>query len=146
MLRNSFSPLRSLYSAGPISRSFVRQPRSIRQNSTLSSITARVNSVVNLSKGLIDKTVFYSKVLAEVGKQVYVKESFAPPTVPQVQALSKQLLTLFSKIPSISPATIVESFQFFTKKNVVLYTAYFIQIIGAFSLGEIIGRRKIVGY
>lgn len=99
--------------------------------------------------GLSNKTIYYSKVAAEVSKTVYAKEGLAPPTIAEftkVYECAVKQAQLFAKDPKASAELIVKNAQGFSKDEILRYICYFIQIVGFFSLGEIIGRRNVVGY
>ncbi|KAK9234956.1 mitochondrial ATP synthase g subunit-domain-containing protein [Lipomyces kononenkoae] len=145
MLRQSVSsPVRSLFSAGPVSRGLFRSQQ-MRQNSTLNGLVARANAAVANVKKLADSGIYWSKVVAEVSKQVYLKESFAPPTLAQFRSTFNgfhgTVLPYFA-----TPEAFISGVKSVTGATVFKFVGYSIQLFGAFSLGEIIGRRKIVGY
>ncbi|KAK9247552.1 mitochondrial ATP synthase g subunit-domain-containing protein [Lipomyces tetrasporus] len=145
MLRQSVSsPVRSMFSAGPISGALYRAQQ-MRQNSTLTGLVAKANAAVSSAKSLADKGVYWSKVIAEVSKQVYLKESFAPPTTAQFQSTYKGLYS--SVLPYFtSPEAFLAALKSINGATLFKFVGYSIQLFGAFSLGEIVGRRKIVGY
>ncbi|KAK9488566.1 mitochondrial ATP synthase g subunit-domain-containing protein [Lipomyces starkeyi] len=145
MLRQSVSsPIRSMFSAGPVSRALFRQQQ-MRQNSTLSSLVAKANAAVASAKKLADKGLYWSKVVAEVSKQVYLRESFAPPTAAQFQSTYNGLYS--SVLPYFtSPEAFLAALKSINGAALFKFVGYGIQLFGAFSLGEIVGRRKIVGY
>lgn len=91
------------------------------------------------------KTLYYSKVVGELSKQVYLKEGLQPPAVSDFKTvytnLYKQALGL-----ALKPKQSLSIFKNVQKDDVVKYGAYGIQLAGLYSLGEVIGRRKVVGY
>lgn len=102
-----------------------------------------------VAAGISEKSVYYSKVAAELSKAVYVKEGLAPPTVAEVTKVYECAVKLsqnFAKDPKAAAELVVKSTQGFSKDELLKYLCYFIQIVGFFSLGEIIGRRNVVGY
>ncbi|KAK9449480.1 mitochondrial ATP synthase g subunit-domain-containing protein [Limtongia smithiae] len=147
MLRQSVSsPLRSLLTAGPFSRVLLRQ-QPLRNNSTVTNAVAKATAAVNTAKATTEEGIYWSKVISEVAKQVYLKEGFTPPTVSQFENTYKSLYEKF--LPFVmSPETLVAQIKAVgvSGPTVLKYTAYTLQILGMFSLGEIIGRRKLVGY
>lgn len=107
-----------------------------------SDIAAKVNA-------LTEKTVYCSKVAIELSKAVYKKEGLAPPSVAEftkVYECAVNQAKLFAKDPKAASEAVVKNAQGFSKDETLRYICYFIQIVGFFSLGEIIGRRNIVGY
>ncbi|CAI8498587.1 unnamed protein product [Pichia kudriavzevii] len=107
------------------------------------------SSLVNKLQTLSEKSIYYAKVTAELSKIVYVKEGLAPPTVAEFtkvyECASKQA-QLFAKDPKAVIELFIKNAKGFNKDEILRYLAYFIQILGFFSLGEIIGRRNVVGY
>lgn len=98
---------------------------------------------------VVSNATYWAKVTAEVSKQVYVKEGLQPPTVAEFQKvadcaskLSAQLL----KDPKAVLETVGKTAQGTSKNEYLKYLAYFVQIVGFFSLGEMVGRRNVVGY
>lgn len=107
-----------------------------------SNIVAKVNT-------LTEKSIYYSKVALELSKAVYKKEGLAPPSIAEFEKVYQCALNqakLLAKDPKVVTETIVKNAQGFSKDETIRYICYFIQIVGFFSLGEIIGRRHIVGY
>lgn len=94
---------------------------------------------------LVSKTIFWTKVVAELGKQVYIKEGLAPPTGPQFKAVFESLKNLgldaFKR-----PRHYLDTVQANSKEYSVKFLVGTVQVLGIFSLGEIIGRRKVIGY
>ncbi|PLW56281.1 hypothetical protein PCANC_04093 [Puccinia coronata f. sp. avenae] len=74
----------------------------------------------------------------EVLKQVYMKENLAPPKVEQVKAAYRELAANASSLLFWRQA--LESGDW---KRLAVYG---IEAVGLFSIGEMIGRRHIVGY
>lgn len=98
---------------------------------------------------LVKTTTYWSKVGLEVAKQVYVKEGFSFPATSEFQNVFKSL-----KDKSVSavkrwsdePHLLIDSIKAINCGHVIKYGSYGVQLAGLFALGEIIGRRKVVGY
>lgn len=101
--------------------------------------------ISNICLALVSKSIFWSKVVVELAKQVYIKEGLAPPTGPQFKSVLETLKTLgldaFKK-----PKYYVDLLQANPKEYSVKFLVGTVQVLGIFSLGEIIGRRKVIGY
>ncbi|KAH3901788.1 related to ATP synthase subunit g, mitochondrial [Saccharomycodes ludwigii] len=108
----------------------------------MSAFITNLTSKIGL---LITKTVYYSKVSAEVAKQVYIKEGLAPPTTTEFQSVFRKLYKEAIELTS-KPKEALVLLKNVTGKDLIKYSAYGIQLAGLYNLGEIIGRRKIVGY
>lgn len=83
--------------------------------------------------------MYNAAVAREFLKQVYIRESLAPPT--SVSSFTSTYSTLFSRARDLNYwRSIAQSGEWATV-GIVGLEAYFI-----FHIGEIIGRRSIVGY
>ncbi|VVT49297.1 uncharacterized protein SAPINGB_P002201 [Magnusiomyces paraingens] len=111
----------------------------VRNASSLASIPAK-------AAGFVNCTIFWAKVVGELAKQVYIKEGLAPPTQAQITSVFE--LIKKSAIEAASrPSAFIESVSQVNKVQVAVKgTVALVQILGLFSLGEIVGRRHVVGY
>lgn len=85
----------------------------------------------------------------QVLKQVYEKEGLAPPKGAEFKKLyqdSVKQTLMFVKDPKRYSTSLLRSAQGFTSSDVVKYSCYFVQLLGCFALGEMVGRGKVVGY
>jgi len=94
-------------------------------------------------ESLIPPTVYYSKVGLEMGKIVFRARSMAPPSLETMQATWKQIYAQ-SKTFELNHA--VQWAQSLTKKDAAAVGVVVAEVIGFFTVGEIIGKRKLVGY
>ncbi|CDO93329.1 unnamed protein product [Kluyveromyces dobzhanskii CBS 2104] len=110
-----------------------------------SKIQSLVSSLTQKTQALLTKTVYYGKVTAELSKQVYTKEGLQPPNFSDFEMvytrLYRQALGYSNK-----PQQVVNMFKNIEKDQAVKVGAIGVQLLGLYSLGEIIGRRNIVGY
>ena len=108
----------------------------------MSAFVSNLSSKINV---LVSKSIYYSKVVGEVAKQVYVKEGLQPPAFADVKSVYS---TLFAKAVyySKNTAEFTPILKNLNKNNYITYGAIGVQLAGLFNLGEIIGRRHIVGY
>lgn len=118
--------------------------------SALKTVTplGRRNASTSVSN-IINNATYWAKVTGEVSKQVYTKEGLQPPSIAEFQKVADcatKLGTQFIKDPKTVLETVSKNAQGTTKNEYLRYLAYFIQIVGFFSVGEIIGRRNVVGY
>lgn len=116
-----------------------------------------MSAIVNKATGLITRlteksvqatnaAVYWGKVGAEVGKIVYKQEGLAPPTSKQFLEVYQKALK-FIKSPKDQQALLEKASQFKVTKEVGVKAAvYGTQLLAFFSIGEIIGRRKVFGY
>ncbi|ODQ65575.1 ATP synthase G chain, mitochondrial, partial [Nadsonia fulvescens var. elongata DSM 6958] len=94
---------------------------------------------------LVSRLVFYTRAAKEVGKEVYIQEGLAPPTLAQIKAAFNQIPAVIFKVAE-NPQSVSTFLSKLNSTELVKYTFYGVQLVGFFSLGEIIGRRNIAGY
>lgn len=111
----------------------------------LGRIQSFATGLVSKTTALATKTVYYGKVGAELSKQVYLKEGLQPPSVSDFQKVYSQLYKNVLHF-SVKPKEVVGLLKNVGKNDIVKYGAFFVQIVGFYSVGEIIGRRHLVGY
>ncbi|CDK27051.1 unnamed protein product [Kuraishia capsulata CBS 1993] len=107
------------------------------------------SAITTKASDLASKTVYWSKVTAELAKEVYKKEGFAPPSVAEFQKVYESLYKdalKFALDPKAAVKYAKTIFNSLDKKTSITYGSYLVQILGLFSLGEIVGRRQLVGY
>lgn len=105
-----------------------------------------LNSTIAKTTELTNATVYWGKVGAEIGKTVYKAEGLAPPSQAQFKQVYENLLK-FAKSPSEQKAFLQKATAFQpTKENLSKAAVYGIHGLAFFSVGEIIGRRKLFGY
>ncbi|KAG7195889.1 ATP synthase subunit G atp20 [Scheffersomyces spartinae] len=108
----------------------------------MSAVGKLTSSLTKLSNA----TVYWSKVAVEVGKIVYKKEALAPPSSQQFQQVYQSWIK-FVKSPAQQKQFLEQAGSFqFSKACAAKAAIYGTQLLAFFSLGEIIGRRHIVGY
>ncbi|SCU89363.1 LAFA_0E17502g1_1 [Lachancea sp. 'fantastica'] len=111
----------------------------------LARIQNAANGVVSKAQAYATKSIYYSKVVGELSKQVYLKEKLQPPSVGEFQSvytsLYKQAVSM-----ALKPKQSLSLFKNVQKDDLIKYGAYGVQLAGLYSLGEVIGRRKVVGY
>lgn len=109
---------------------------------TLQTLSTSLLSKANL---LVSKALYFGKVGAELSKQVYVKEGLQPPAIN----IFKQTYINWYKSSlkfAQDPQPLIKCAQNLKKDDLIKYGAIGVQLLGFFSVGEIIGRRHVVGY
>lgn len=113
----------------------------------INKVTGLVNSAVTKSGELTNFAIYWSKVGAELGKSVYKAEGMAPPSQAQFKSVYECITTMLA---APNKGTIIKNrFQSLGSDNTeaaLKLGVNVVQCVGFFSLGEIIGRRQIVGY
>lgn len=111
----------------------------------LGRVQSFATSLVTKTSNLATKTVYYGKVGAELSKQVYLKEGLQPPSVADFKKVYAELYKKTLHF-AVKPKEVFEIFRAVGKNDALRYGAYAVQVVGFYSVGEIIGRRKVVGY
>lgn len=121
-----------------------------RNYSALANTTwSRVNSLANKTQDLVNKTVYWSKVSLELGKYMWVKEGMSPPTVETFKKVYTQdFVNYYAKFKQYceQPRQAIPKILALGKNDYIRGGAAVVQVLGFFSLGEIIGRRHVYGY
>lgn len=129
-------------SAFNVQRTFAR---GIRFNSTATKAQNAVQGLIEKVTVNVNKSIYWTKVTGELAKQIYLKEKLSPPSIAEFQSVYQ---TLYKKALEYStkPKEVLSIAKNLTKNDFLNYGAIGVQIVGLFSLGEIIGRRQLVGY
>ncbi|CAI5756430.1 unnamed protein product [Candida verbasci] len=105
-----------------------------------------LTSIVNKSTGLLNSTIYWAKVGGELSKAIYKHEKLSPPSFKEFESVYQQALKLI-KSPKDQEKLFQQLKQYKpTQQHLVQVGVYGIQLAAFFSVGEIIGRRQIVGY
>ncbi|KAF2736540.1 hypothetical protein EJ04DRAFT_511029 [Polyplosphaeria fusca] len=115
----------------------------------LEQVGGRTGGLIGSIQAMIPSTIYYSKVAIELGRLVGQQRKFTPPDVatfqsylqPAINAI-RQPGTLFSA----SPATLLNRVRNFSSAQWISAGIIGAEAIGFFTVGEMIGRMKLVGY
>ncbi|KAF3904138.1 hypothetical protein AA313_de0204098 [Arthrobotrys entomopaga] len=121
----------------------------------------KANGGKNFITGAIPHVVYYSKVAAELAKHVYRGQQMSPPSLEALQKFYSPYVSpllnpsswwghIKSIRPRISalpdPEAALQSLQAVPRQTVAQYAVLAAECVGFFTVGTMIGRRKIVGY
>ncbi|CAO1605651.1 ATP synthase subunit G atp20 [Xanthoria calcicola] len=125
-------------------------------SSALGKIGGRTGRLISFAESLIPPTIYYSKVGFELSKIVFRGQKMSPPNLAAFQSYSQPLLkvirqpaTLFSDATTSSSATptgILTRIRNANSQQVASAGVVFAEVLGFFTVGEMIGRFKVVGY
>lgn len=121
---------------------------------SLAGIGGRTGQLISFVNSMVPPTIYYGRVVGELGKMAVQGRNMAPPTLQTVQTYlqpvtkaiqnpsaflnrapaPKDPQSFLNRVRDMDPATL---------KQVGIVTA---EVIGFFSVGEMLGRFKIVGY
>ncbi|GAA5836244.1 hypothetical protein JCM9279_002239 [Rhodotorula babjevae] len=106
------------------------------------SASNAIQGVSNRVSGLLgvyrEPVVYNAQVAKELAKQVYVAEKMSPPSFAQVSYTFRQFA---QNAPHMSFWS--EMYSSGAYKKVLLYA---VEAYGIFKIGEMVGRRHVVGY
>ncbi|GIZ42472.1 hypothetical protein CKM354_000574200 [Cercospora kikuchii] len=132
-------------------------------SSSLSKVGGRTGALIGFVQGLVPHVVYYGKVAGELGKIIYTGRGMQPPNAQTVQNVIAPIRNAVSNPTAVGSRTAkaaektadqaINSPQSFLERLRNLDSATLTQVgivtaetIGFFSIGEIIGRFKIIGY
>jgi len=133
-----------------------------RAKGGLSAVQAQAGPVVNAVSSSLSKlagrypkytgpVIYWSKVVGELAKEVWKREQMRPPSAHQFQTTFShwyaQGKNLLSQAPKIDYMALLQQTREKTNLQTLAYAGVFgAQVWGFFALGEIIGRRNLIGY
>ncbi|KAI1916427.1 ATP synthase subunit G atp20 [Ophidiomyces ophidiicola] len=120
----------------------------------LSKVTATagpaIAGAVSGIGALIPPTIYYSRVAFEVSKIVFHAQKMAPPNLATFQAYFQPFLaslrTPSTAISNLNISSYITKIKSMDRKQLAIVGVTAAEIIGFFSVGEMLGRMKIVGY
>ncbi|KAI1815588.1 mitochondrial ATP synthase g subunit-domain-containing protein [Poronia punctata] len=123
---------------------------------SLSKVGGRTARVVNFVERQVPLVVYYSKVGAEVAKIVFRSQKMSPPSISTFQtyfqnAMKNPSILLQTASQTASQAAqqsgnIVSRLQNLSRGQILAGGVVAAECLGFFTVGEMIGRFKIVGY
>ncbi|KIW02280.1 uncharacterized protein PV09_06430 [Verruconis gallopava] len=114
-----------------------------KAGSALGSIGGRTGRLIGFVSSLIPPTIYYSKVALELAKIVAREQKIA---VPSSEAFVQAYKSAWNSIRSGGISKSLSSVRSMGTAQMVGAGILGAELIGFFSVGEIIGRLKLVGY
>jgi F-type H+-transporting ATPase subunit g len=115
-----------------------------KAGAVLSSAGARVSGATRGLLGFQEPVVYYAKVVGQLAKQVYLKEGMAPPSVAQFEQVAKSIVQNGTSPKGLSQ--LVGQLRGLKTGELIKLGADGLVIYGFFCVGEMVGRRNLVGY
>ncbi|CBX97746.1 similar to mitochondrial F1F0-ATP synthase g subunit [Plenodomus lingam JN3] len=128
-------------------------------NNAANATTGRVGKMVGFIQGIIPTATYYSKVGLELGKLIAHQRAMAPPSVQTMQSYMQPALNALKNPSSLlnraateannaaqQPANLLAQVRNLSREQWISAGVVAAEVIGFFSVGEIIGRFKLVGY
>jgi F-type H+-transporting ATPase subunit g len=125
--------------------------------SALSRIGGRTGRLIAFVESLIPPTVYYSRVGLELARIVFKGQNMAPPPLSQFQSYFQPLINVFrnpraigssvsSLASSVNPESFLSSVRNVNSRQLTTVGIVFAEALGFFTVGEMLGRLKVVGY
>ncbi|KAK4990600.1 ATP synthase subunit G atp20 [Elasticomyces elasticus] len=122
---------------------------------TVSSIGGRTGRLINYVQSLIPPTIYYSRVGLELAKLVFQGQKMSVPSMSHFQSYTQPIMhamrnpgSLFNQAANTagSPTSMLSRLRNFDSQQMISTGVVAAEVIGFFTVGEMIGRRKIIGY
>jgi len=122
-------------------------------SSALGRIGGRTGRLIAFIERQIPPTIYYARVGLELSKIVFQGQKMTPPPVSTFQSYFQRLVksfrnpsALFNQAPSATPTNLLQSFRNINTAQLVSGAVVVAEVLGFFTVGEMIGRMKLVGY
>jgi len=125
-------------------------------SSTLGRIGGRTGRLIAFIERQIPPTIYYARVGLELSKLVFQGQKMSPPPLATFQSYYQSLLkgvrnpsSLFAKASnssSVTPSNILNQVRNLSSSQLVAGGVILAEVLGFFTVGEMIGRFKLVGY
>ncbi|KAI1204832.1 GroES-like protein [Annulohypoxylon truncatum] len=122
---------------------------------SLGSVGGRTGKLVTLVEKQTPTVVYYSKVVSELAKIIFQGQKMSPPSLVTVQSYWQNVLKSVQNPSALletankfaqSPAALMQQARNISKTQLAVGGVLFAECLGFFTVGEMIGRFKLVGY
>ncbi|KAJ4164473.1 hypothetical protein LMH87_006146 [Akanthomyces muscarius] len=114
-------------------------------SNALGKIGGRTGRLINFVQAQTPFVTYYGKVGLELSKLVFQGQKMAPPSMATFQTTYQNLWTRLQN-RSISPQNIIQQVRSLGAPQLVAGGVVLAECLGFFTVGEIVGRFKLVGY
>jgi F-type H+-transporting ATPase subunit g len=119
----------------------------------LGRIGGRTGRLIAFVERQIPPTIYYARVGLELSKLVFQGQKMSPPPVSTFQAYFQRLVksvrnpsALFPSAAGSNPQSFLQSLRNINSAQLISGAVIGAELLGFFTVGEIIGRFKVVGY
>jgi F-type H+-transporting ATPase subunit g len=115
--------------------------------------------MMNFVQGLVPRATYYGRVGLELGKLIAHQRSMAPPSIQTMQNYMQPAMkavrnpsSLMNRVASEAnnaaqqPANVLSQVRSMSREQWYSIGVVAAEVVGFFSVGEIIGRFKLIGY
>ncbi|KFY41711.1 hypothetical protein V495_04821 [Pseudogymnoascus sp. VKM F-4514 (FW-929)] len=113
---------------------------------TLGKIGGRTGRLIAFVERQIPPTVYYARVGLELSKLVFQSQKMAPPPLATFQSAFQQVVKNSRNPSAFLPNASVNSIRNISSAQIASGAVIFAEVLGFFTVGEMIGRMKLVGY
>ncbi|KFX94516.1 hypothetical protein O988_06261 [Pseudogymnoascus sp. VKM F-3808] len=113
---------------------------------TLGKIGGRTGRLIAFVERQIPPTVYYARVGLELSKLVFQSQKMAPPPLATFQSAFQQIVKNSRNPSAFLPNASVNSIRNISSAQIASGAVIFAEVLGFFTVGEMIGRMKLVGY
>lgn len=119
----------------------------------LGKIGGRTGRLIAWTERQIPPTVYWTRVGLELTKLVFQGQKMTPPSYATFQNYFQRVVksyknpaALFQSAPNATPSNVISSFRNINSTHLVSWAVITAELLGFFTVGEMIGRFKLVGY
>lgn len=118
----------------------------------LGKIGGRTGTLIAFTQRQIPRVLYYARVSQELAKIVFHGQNMSPPSASTFQAHFHWLIEKFQNPSTLLSSLSINSTAFLQQarniriNQVASGAVVFAEVLGFFTVGEILGRRKLVGY
>jgi len=120
----------------------------------LGGIGGPTGRLIGAIQGVVPPTIYYSRVALEMGKIVFEARKMNPPSLQTFQSYWNIALSYLRNPSAISsaassappPATLLAHVRNVDRQQLAAAGIIAAELLGFFTIGEMLGRFKIVGY
>ncbi|KFY38520.1 hypothetical protein V494_04336 [Pseudogymnoascus sp. VKM F-4513 (FW-928)] len=113
---------------------------------TLGKIGGRTGKFIAFVERQIPPTVYYARVGLELSKLVFQSQKMAPPPLATFQSAFQQVVKNSRNPSAFLPNASANSIRNISCAQVASGAVIFAEVLGFFTVGEMIGRMKLIGY
>ncbi|KAI1005807.1 hypothetical protein K3495_g2413 [Podosphaera aphanis] len=116
----------------------------------LSKIGGRTGTIIAFTQQQVPRVIYYARVGLELGKLVFHGQNMTPPSMSTFQAHFHRLIEKARNpntlLASGSPAELIQRARNVSNNQLAHGAVLLAEVLGFFTVGEILGRFKLVGY
>lgn len=123
----------------------------------IGNIGGRTGRMISFVQSMIPPTIYYSKVGLELSKLVFRGQKMNPPNLAAFQRYTQPVINAIRKpagllnhttdtASTMSPEGILSRIRNVNRQQLISAGVVGAEVLGFFTVGEMIGRMKLVGY